>query len=137
MFPKMRGTHYYSFTFSGSDQCVSLEVLLPILYTFMFPFCKHKVNLLFSASGVMTDVSGVFVSAAKTKCAQRTWMPTAEKTTVQISAATTVTVSAAPVNARSGTILQRSTVACTVSATTSTVTGPTTSSAEVRNVQMK
>lgn len=101
----------------------------------MFPFCKHRANLLFCASGVTTDASGVFVSAAKTKCAQRTWMPTAEKTTVRISAATTATVSAAPVNARSGTIPQKSTVASTASATTSTATAPTTSSAEVGNVQ--
>lgn len=94
-------------------------------------------NLLFPVSGVTTDVSGVFASAAKTKCGQRTWMPTAEKTTVRISAATTATVSAAPANARSGRILQRSTAASTASATTSTVTAPTTSSAEVRIVEIR
>lgn len=63
-------------------------------------------------------------------------MPTAEKTTVQISVATMATVCAAPVNAKSGRTLQRSTVANTVSVTTSTVTAPTTSSVEVRIVKI-
>lgn len=124
----------YIFTFPGSDPGSSFEVLC--VYILCTQIITEMVNLLFSVSGVMKDVSGVFASAAKTKCGQRTWMPTAGKTTVRISAATTVTVSAAPVNARSGTMLQRSTVACTASATTSTVTGLTTSSAEVRNVEM-
>lgn len=124
----------YIFTFPGSDPGSSFEVLC--VYILCTQIITEMVKLLFSVSGVMKDVSGVFASAAKTKCGQRTWMPTAGKTTVRISAATTVTVSAAPVNARSGTMLQRSTVACTASATTSTVTGLTTSSAEVRNVEM-
>lgn len=80
---------------------------------------------------------GVFASAAKTKCGLKTWTPTAEKTTVQISAATMVTASVAPANARSGRILQRSTVGSTVSATTSTVTAPTTNSVEVRIVKIQ
>lgn len=83
------------------------------------------------------DASDVFVSAAKTKYEQRIWMPTAEKTTVQISAAIMVTVSAAPANARRGRTLQRSTVASTASVTTSTVIAPTTSFVEVRIVEIK
>lgn len=85
----------------------------------------------------MKGVSGVFASVAKTKSGQRTWMPTAEKTMAQISVATMATVFAAPVNARSGRILQRCTVANTASVTTSTVTAPTISYAEVRIVEIK
>lgn len=94
----------------------------------------EMVNVLSSVSGVMRDVLGVFVSAVKTKSGQRTWMPTAEKTTVRTSVATMATVSAAPANARSGKIQQRFTVENSASATTLTVTAPTTSSVEVRIV---
>lgn len=87
-----------------------------------------------SASGVMRGVLGFLASAAKMKSGQRTWTPTAEKTTEQISAATAATVFVASVNARSGKIQQRFTVENTASATTSTVTAPTTSSVEVRTV---
>lgn len=73
-------------------------------------------------------------SAAETRDRLRIWMPNAEKTMAQISAATMATVSAAPANARSERILQRSITASTASVTISTVTDPTTSSAEVRNI---
>lgn len=95
------------------------------------------VNLLLYVSGVMTDVLGAFASVAKTTSRQRTWMPTVEKTMVQISVATMVTVSVVTANARSVRILQRSTVANTASVTTSTVTALTTSSVEVRIVGVK
>lgn len=93
---------------------------------------KWNVNLPLCVAGVMRGVLDVFVSVAKTKSGQRTWMPTAAKTMAPTSAATMVTVCAAPVNVRRGRTLQRSTAANTASVTTSTVTAPTTSSVEVR-----
>lgn len=81
---------------------------------------------------VTKDVLGVNVSAAKTKSGQTTWMLTAENPTVQISVATMASASVAPANVRSGRILQKSTVASTVSATTSTATALAICSAEVR-----
>lgn len=87
-------------------------------------------------SGATKVVSGVVVSAAKTMFARKTWTPTAGKTMERISAATTATVFVAPVSARNGRILQRSTAASTASVTTSTVTVLTTSCVEVRTVKM-
>ncbi len=79
----------------------------------------------------MRDVLEGYVNVVKMRSEQKIWMQTAAWITGRTSAATMETAFVEHVSVRKETTQRRDTAESSASATTSTVTAPTTSSAEV------